>query len=79
MLVMTKYNQVTFQSGSCHIILKGFFDMHVRNEDSHKENALTNKTQVLPKSMNMYIWVISTLNRLFIRDSKFISGKIHYL
>ena len=37
--------------------------------DNHRENALTNKTQVLMKSMNMAIWVIGTLNQLFIRGS----------
>ena len=37
--------------------------------DNHRENTLTNKTQVLTKSMNMAIWVIGTLNQLFIRGS----------
>ena len=35
-------------------------------KDIHKENALTNKTQVLT---NMGIWVTSTLNQLFTRGS----------
>ena len=29
----------------------------------------SNKTEVLTKSMNMYIWAIGTLNQLFIRSS----------
>ena len=37
--------------------------------DNHRTNALTNKTLVLMKSMNMAIWVIGTLNQLFIRGS----------
>ena len=36
-------------------------------QDTHTENALTNKTQALTKSMNMDIWVLSILNQLFIR------------
>ena len=35
-------------------------------KDIHRENALTNKTQVLT---NMGIWVTSTLNQLFTRGS----------
>ena len=31
------------------------------------ENTPTNKTEALTKSMNMYIWVIGTLNQLFVR------------
>ena len=38
-------------------------------KDTHRDNALTNKTQTLVKSVNMNIWVIDTLNQLFIRDS----------
>ena len=33
----------------------------------HRENALTNKTQALTKSMNMDIWIIGTLFQLFMR------------
>ena len=42
---------------------------HLRLRDTHRENALMNKTQKLTKSMTMDIWVISTLNQLFIRGS----------
>ena len=35
-------------------------------KDIHRENALTNKTQVLT---NMGIWVTITLNQLFTRGS----------
>ena len=35
---------------------------------THRENALENKTQTLKKNMNMGIWVVSTLNQLFIKD-----------
>ena len=38
-------------------------------KDIHWENTPSNKTEVLPKSMNMYIWEISTVNQLFVRDS----------
>ena len=30
--------------------------------DTHRENALTNKTQTLTKNINMDIWVIITFN-----------------
>ena len=33
------------------------------------ENAVSNKTRTVTKSMNMGIWVIGTLNQLFIRGS----------
>ena len=38
-------------------------------KDIHKESALANKTQALTKSMIIDIWVISTLNQIFIRGS----------
>ena len=41
----------------------------IRAKDTRNENALTNKTQALTKSMNMDIWVISTLNQLIVRGS----------
>ena len=34
-----------------------------------RENTPLNKTQAIAKSMNMDIWVVSTLNLLFIGDS----------
>ena len=34
-----------------------------------REKTPLNKTQAIAKSMNMDIWVASTLNQLFIRDS----------
>ena len=36
-------------------------------KDTHRENAPQNKTQTLKKNMNVEIWVVSTLNQLFIR------------
>ena len=36
-------------------------------ENTHRQNALANKTQALTKSMDIYTWVISALNQLFIR------------
>ena len=36
---------------------------------THRNKAPSNKTQVLLKSMNMGILVVSTLNQLFILDS----------
>ena len=38
-------------------------------KDTHMEKAPLNKTQTLPKSMNMDIWVVGTLNQPFIRGS----------
>ena len=37
--------------------------------DTYSEKAPSNKTQVLTKSMNLSIWVVVTLNQLFIRGS----------
>ena len=34
-----------------------------------RENTPLNKTQAIAKSMNMDIWVVSTLSQLFIGDS----------
>ena len=36
-------------------------------KDAHRENASSNKTPVLTKSMNMAIWEVGTSNHLFIR------------
>ena len=33
----------------------------MRTKDTHRENAPSNKTEALIKSMNMYIWAIGTL------------------
>ena len=38
-------------------------------KDTERENSLINKTQALPKSINMDIWVIGTSNQQFIRGS----------
>ena len=38
---------------------------HFTFKDIHRENTPLNKTEVLTKSMNMYIWAIGTLNQLF--------------
>ena len=38
-------------------------------KDTHRENTPLNKTEALPKSMNMYIWATGTLNQLFITGS----------
>ena len=38
-------------------------------KDTPRENALSNKTELLTKNMIMYIWAIGVLNQLFIRDS----------
>ena len=37
--------------------------------DTHREKAPSNKTPALTKSMNTDIWVVGTLNQLFIRGS----------
>ena len=36
-------------------------------KDNDRESTSSNKTQMLPKSMNMDIWLVSILNQLFIR------------
>ena len=38
-------------------------------KDTQRKNAPQNKTQTLKQKMNMDIWVVSTLNQLFIKDS----------
>ena len=38
-------------------------------KDTHMEQAPSIKTAVLTKSMNVGIWVVGTLNQLFIRGS----------
>ena len=38
-------------------------------KDTHRENTPSNKTKVLTKSMNTYIWEIGTVNQLFVRGS----------
>ena len=35
----------------------------------HKEKAPSNKTQGFTKSTNLGIWVVGTINQLFISDS----------
>ena len=35
-------------------------------KDTHKEKALSNKTQALTKSMNMNIWIKSTFYKRFL-------------
>ena len=37
--------------------------------DTHREKAPSNKTPALTKSMNTDIWVVDTLDQLFIRGS----------
>ena len=43
-------------------------------KNTHKENAPSNKTRALTKSMNIYIWEIGASNQLFIRYSLFKYG-----
>ena len=38
-------------------------------KDTHRENAPSNKNQTLTESMHIDIWIVGTLNELFIRDS----------
>ena len=38
-------------------------------KDTLRENTTSNKSQALAKSLNMDIWVIGTLNQVFIRNS----------
>ena len=39
-------------------------------KDTHRKIATSEKTPAFTKSMNMYIWIVGTLNQLFIRNSK---------
>ena len=41
----------------------------ISSKDTHREKAPSNKTPVLSESMNMNIWVVGTLNQLFIKGS----------
>ena len=54
----------------------------IASKDTHRENTLSNKTETLTKSMNIYIWAIGTLNQIFLRGchiqikfSKKLSGQ----
>ena len=47
-----------------NVFLKMSLDLIKGN---YRENIPSNKTETSTKSMNMYIWAISTLNRVFIR------------
>ena len=38
-------------------------------KDAHREKAPSNKTPGLRKNTNMGVWVVGTLNQLFIRGS----------
>ena len=37
--------------------------------DTHRENALSNKSQTLTKFVNMDIWVVGILNKLITKGS----------
>ena len=46
--------------------------IHILNmlfKDTHREKAPSNKTQAFTKSMSMDIWVVGTLNLVFVRGS----------
>ena len=46
--------------------------IHILNmlfKDTHGEKAPSNKTQAFTKSMSMDIWVVGTLNLVFVRGS----------
>ena len=38
-------------------------------KDTHEENAFSNKTPAVMKSMNMDSWVVGISNQLFVRSS----------
>ena len=40
-----------------------------RVKGTHRENTPSDKTEALTKNMNMYIWIICTLNQLYLRGS----------
>ena len=58
-----------------HYELKNYRSTTLLN-DAHREKALSNKTSALSKSMSMDIWVVGTLNQLFIKipftETKFL-------
>ena len=45
-------------------------------KDTHKEKALSNITQALTKSMNMNIWIKSTLYKRFLNRNKILKKKV---
>ena len=48
------------------MLIKEEFDTF---KDTHREKKSSNKIQGLTKSINMDIWIIATLNQLFMRGS----------
>ena len=38
-------------------------------KDTHRENAPSNETPIVSKSMNIDVWVVGTSNQLFLRGS----------
>ena len=46
------------------------FVLNYRIKDTHREKVPWNKTEALTESMNMDIWVVGTLNQLFIGGSQ---------
>ena len=63
------YLTIANPSAPYNPVLFLFYLFQIKVKGTHKENALINKTQVLTKRIKIDIWVISTLNQLFIRGS----------
>ena len=57
-LLVFLYFQITFLAKFLSLI-----------KDTNRQNAITNKTQMLTKGMDISIWIIKTLSQLFIRRS----------
>ena len=53
----------------CFISITLKLKFNITIKDTHRENTPSNKTQAPAKSINMGIWVIGTLNQLFMRGS----------
>ena len=60
-------------SWTIETVIRGYLKVLLENvfnvKDNDSEKAPSNKTLAVTESMNMAIWVVGTLNQLFIRDS----------
>ena len=54
----------------CLKVLIHIFNRSISVEDTHREKVPSSKTPALTESTNMNIWVVVTLNQLFIGVSQ---------
>ena len=59
-ILIVNFEQANFDWDSTIVNLQGI-------KDTHRKKSLPNKTQALIKSLCMDIWVLGTLNQLFIK------------